>query len=175
MKKLYSKILFIAILFFSYAQAVFAEKAEQSFGLTYPQIYGSESLYYSKFLFIRVIEIFVLFPLLLFFVVTLLILIYYKLRRKNISKVKLLLKLGGLDFLSIVFSFLAIMQIKQLKASVYDHIIVDTTNIAALIDAIMVDNLSLILVVLSLLTLFAFIYCLIRIIIKYLAAKFKKS
>ena len=106
MKKLYSKVLFTAILFFSYAQAVFAEDFESTIGLVFsPPRKCEVDLKYElirasfspSFLFLLIITFFSF-------------LFYFRLRKKNVSKIKslFLLILGSLCLLLIAFFYFTI-------------------------------------------------------------------
>ena len=170
MKKIYSGILLTAILFFSYMQTVFAEE----FNFNLPYVEGSEcwatppqSMFYLASHFS------VLFPLSLFIAIILLNFIYLKLRKKDTAKIKPMLNLAKLGFLSLILSYSAVTQITPLIQTNQ----CGTTSIQLfflIIDVMKNNNLSLILTTLSVLSLLIFIYYLIRTIKASYNDKIKK-
>lgn len=167
MKKLYSKFLLLILLSFSFVQKVLAEKIgdEMTFGIIYSLPDMVRHVQYPETILSRMIGVLVLLLLAFFSTTTIAPFLYLKLRKMDTTKIKSLLRLGGLSLLTIAFLELTLFQLKNLDKSHYSF---------ELINKILNDKTLSISAALSVLSLFTFIYYLLRTMMLFIAKKIKQ-
>lgn len=168
MKKLYSKILFAILAFFALFKKVLAGEVKPWTASTSDIIYSTSGLGQANHgeIVIYVARIVLLFPLLIISIISFLVFVFYKLRKKDINKIKSLIILGGLSFLSFISACITLWKFS------------DLINIERELDYVSIivgNNLLLILTIISAISLFSFIYYFIKIIALFVLKKFQKK